>query len=272
MSWPAFYYYSEPGAPLTYLDLGRPISDVFMVPTRSRVDAIGGDGGCYHQLNGGGARVTIRRERLSDATTERSLRNMEDHLMRGGRVAFSWDHAKTWAGYGTGGLTRGDALCRTLGNAFTSWSSAGALAVGDEVVIESPNPEMKREINTVSAITSGQITLGTAAAFTYVQRHFVRYRHFYPALYMPESELGRSILTGDRNLNWALDLRLAIDPRILAVSLHTDTPTGDLLADVSDIIGHQKWTLEDLVASARASSSPSASYASTYRDSLFGRR
>jgi hypothetical protein len=260
---PAFYYYPNPGGRLVVVDWGRPISDVFMVPGRVRVDALGGDMVPHHRLGPGSARVNIRRERFTNAALERQLRTMEDHLMRGGRVGFSWDHAKTWAAYGTGGLTQGDTLCYTFGTSFARWSASGALSSGDEIVIESCNPEMKREVNTVSSITGGQISLGAVATYTFEMRHFVRYRWFYPALYLPQDQLGRSLITGDRNVNWTFAAELAIDPRILAVGLdgyehEVATPTlpDSMGADLGlggtgeSFAQSSALTLDDLLATA----------------------
>lgn len=230
---PSFYYYPTTPGPLKVVDLGVTIADLFLTPNRARVDAFGGDMRVSSRLGPASARVTIRKERFTSRSVERELRNVEDHLIRGGRVGFSWDHAKTWAAYTSGPLVTGGTIAYTGGNAYTSWSASATLASGDEIAIESPNPEMIREINSVSSLnSSGDITLGAAATFTWSYRKLVRWRWFFPALYLPQDQLGRSIVTSDRGLNFNLDCELAVDMRVYSLGLD-----GEIDIDVGKFSG-----------------------------------
>lgn len=258
---PAFYLYPEEAGPLKVVDFGQSISDCYLVPTRRRTDAIGGDGVARSMLGAGGGKVTIRRERSSLRATERAWRNVEDHLLRGGRVGFSSDHAKTWAGFLNAFPTQGDTLLYTGGNVFTSWSASAALVSGDELVIESPNPEMKREVTTFSSINSSyQVTIGSALWFTYAAGALVRWRSFWPALYLAQDQLNKSIVTSDHGINYTLQVELTVDPAIYAPAQLGGVAGGvlggispELLAGTTAPVGHTLATLEGLLAGGTGS-------------------
>lgn len=254
---PCIYYYPNTPGPLKVVDFGSPIADLFLTPNRVRVDAFGGDMRVSSRLGPASARVTIRKERFTNRTLERELRNVEDHLIRGGRVGFSWDHAKTWAAYTSGPLVTGGTIAYTGGNAYASWSSSATLGSGDEIAIESPNPEMIREINTVSSLnSSGDITLGTAASFTWSYRKMVRWRWFFPALYLPQDQIGRSVIVGDRGLNFSLDMELAVDMRVYSLGLDGDIEidagkfSGVGLGDTTAKLDSYTRTLDQALADA----------------------
>lgn len=270
---PAFYLYPEASGPLKVVDFGQSISDCYLVPTRRRTDAVGGDGVARSLLGPGGAKVTIRRERSALRSTERAWRNVEDHLIRGGRVGFSWDHSKTWAGFLNAYPTQGNTLLYTDGNAFTSWSSSAALASGDELVIESPNPELKREVTTFSSINSAnQITIGSALWYTYAAGAMVRWRSFWPALYLAQDQLNKSIVTSDHGINYTLQVELTVDPAIYAPASAGGLDIN-ILAGPTDPIGHARMSLEDMLGRGGSSGSvvSSRSGAAMF-DKLYGSR
>ena len=226
MGYPTFYYYKEERGPLTVVSFGRPISDVYQTPMRERADAVGGNGSPVHRVGAALATVTIRRERCTDLALVRQWRDVEDHLLAGGRVGFSWDHAKTWAAYASGPLVIGQTIAYTYGNAFTAWSSSAALANGDELAIEEPNPYGRRRTATVSSVTAGQVSLGEAFGNDFEHGCMVRYHRFWPSLYLPEELIRRTRITSDRGLIFGLDLTLAVDPAILQRATWDGTPAG----------------------------------------------
>jgi hypothetical protein len=216
---PYFYLYYTDDGPLTAHDFGRNISDCYPLPTRARADSYGGTGIVSSVLGPAAMRVVIRRDRTSDASLVRMWRNVEDHLLAGGRVGFSWNHAKTWAGWISGTWPeQGDTLLYTGGNAFSVWSASAALAAGDEIVIEQGNPAGRREVTTYSAINaSNQMTIETAMRNTFDdQRPMVRYAGFFPALFLPQDQLNRLRISSDRGITWELDLELEVDQGIFS--------------------------------------------------------
>ena len=253
MGSPTFYYYAEDRAPLTVLSFStRVISDLFASPSRVRVDAVGGAGSPVHRLGPAIGTVTIRRERCSDASLVRSWRNLEDHLLNGGRVGFSYDHAKTWAGYASGPIVIGQTIAYTFGNAFSAWSSSATFASGDELIIEEPNPYGRRYYTTASSISSGQITMGSSFGMDFSNGCMVRYARFWPSLYLPDELIPRQRISSDHGLLFGLDLTLAVDPGILQRATWEGQPWGGPslgLRGASDGAGSAGYSLEGVLGS-----------------------
>lgn len=265
---PYFYVYYTDAGPLTAHDFGRSISDLYPRPVRARVDARGGDGAVSSAVGPAGMRVVVRRERTSDQALVRAWRNVEDHLLVGGRVGFSWDHARTWAGYGSSPPTQGDTVLYTGGNAFSSWSVSAALSASDEIVVETPNPEGRREYTTVSAITGGRITVPSVLN-TYTAKPLVRWAGFYPALFLPEDQLDRLRISGDRNITWNLDFELEVDARIFTAAERSGILSGGLDLRSSTVkpgsVGRSLEGMLSAGSSVAGSRAGSAVFANLYR-------
>ena len=225
---PTFYVYYDDAGALTVHDFGRNISDSYPMPTRRRTDSYGGTGLVSSMVGSASMRVMIRRERTSDQSLVRVWRNVEDHLLAGGRVGFSWNHAKSWAGYATQ-PTAGDNLLYTGGNAFAPWSASAALASGDEIALETANPEGRREYTTVSSISvSRLITVGTSVLRTCESKTLVRWAGFFPVLFLPEDQLNKLRVTGDRGITWDLNLELEVDPAVYTLADSSSNGPGSL--------------------------------------------
>jgi len=236
---------------LEVLDFASMFSDLQETDLWRRIDSRGGDGRVQSYFEGGNQRIRLVKERFRSNTIERMLRSMSSHLGRGGRVGFSLDHAKSWAAYTTGGLSRGDTIVYTGGNAFRAWSASAVIAASDEIVIESPNPEALREIQSVTALGGGtQITISRGAIYTYSLPKMVRWRDFYPALFLPEDQISKPFLTHDRRLNWTLDITLEVDLAIITAGYSDGIAVSEYaLGQVGDVLGHTKATLDSLLAS-----------------------
>lgn len=270
MANPYFYLYYTDAGPLTSHDFGRSISDLFPRPVRARVDSRGGDGAVSSAVGPAGMRVVVRRERTSDQSLVRMWRNVEDHLLIGGRVGFSWDHSKTWAGFASS-PTQGDSLLYTGGNAFSAWNSSAALAAGDEIVIETPNPEGRREYTTVTSITGGQISV-PAVSNTFAMKALVRWSGFFPALYLPEDQLERLRISSDRNITWNLDFELEVDQRILVYAAKSGG-IGSLDLRARGVKpGSAGRSLEGMLSSAGSGSIAGSRPGSAMFDRLYGGR
>ena len=252
MSTPYLYWYPDSSGSLEMLDFGAAFSDLQEFDLWRRVDSRGGDGRVQSYFEGGGQRVRLVRERFRSNTIERALRALSAHLGRGGRVGFSLDHAKTWAAYTSGALSRGDTMVYTGGNAFRAWNSNAVIAASDEIVIESPSPEALREIQSVSSLSGGvHITISRGAFYTYSLPKMVRWRDFYPALFLPAELLGTPFLTHDRRMNWTFDITLEVDPAIISAGYTNNMALlSELdLASDSDVNGHTKSSLDMIVKS-----------------------
>lgn len=208
MGQPRFYYYPDETGSLEVIDLGEGLSDLQETSAAIATDTYAADGKAYRSFQRDTFEVRIVLERFGTpgvSSLERKLQNLQSHLQRGGWVGFSRDHAKAWASIRSGAASRGDTIFYTGGSGFLSWSSSATLAAGDEVVIESAPPDSRREISTVSALSSGgDVSLGTALVYTYDGHPIIRWRDFYPTLRLAAGNL-RPIVTHDHRRNWTLD-------------------------------------------------------------------
>lgn len=208
MGQPRFYYYPDETGSLEIIDLGEGLSDLQETPGAIATDTYAADGKAYRSFQRDTFEVRIVLERFGTpgvSSLERKLLTLQSHLQRGGWVGFSRDHAKAWASMRSGAASRGDTIFYTPGSGFTSWSSSGTLAAGDEVVIESAPPDSRRELSTVSSLSSGgDVTLGAGLIYSYDGHPLIRWRDFYPTLRLAAGNL-RPIVTHDHRRNWTLD-------------------------------------------------------------------
>lgn len=212
---PAIYWYPDPRGTLETIDFGdvgeNELSDIQEFPGAEVRDARGGDQTQRRTFLGETFRVRIILERfgpVGQSSLERDLAALQVHLDRGGRIGFSGDHAKTWAVMPAGAPSRGDATIYTPTPPFSAWSSSGAIAAGDEVVIEQGNPDPKREIQLVDTTTSARITLDRGLRWTFSAPPVVRWRDFYPVLRRPKDQVGRPLVSHDHRVNFTLDMTL----------------------------------------------------------------
>jgi len=237
------WYYPDSSGTLEEIDFGsEDISSVIEMPERDVRDSHS-IGGAFHRTNlGAGLKVRLVCERFSGLTDAgkklaRALSSLEAHLSRGGLMAFSADRDNAWMGVMEGTLLpqRGDTTLTTFGgnllSVFTATGTAASLAAGDELFLESFNPTMNREQLLVTSETGGVITLdtsdGTAVRYDYQdqQTAIVRDRNFYPALRLPESQVGRQHLITDHRHTWTWDITLELD----YLAIESLIPAADVL-------------------------------------------
>ena len=174
-------------------------------------------GGMFRQLYGDWRRVIVLRQHIrpGDATEKpvlQSLRSLQSHLIAGHSVGIAVAPEKAFGAF-TVGYPRGTSTIGIPSNAYAGWSSLSSLAVGDEVVVQSPSPEGAREVMQIQAIVAVGATF--AVTFTRGFRYdhpgplFVRYRTFYPHLKLPDDQLETPILT-TASRGKTFDLRLEL--------------------------------------------------------------
>lgn len=220
---PTFYYYPDPDAGVVTVDLGEGLSDLIETPITDARDARGMDWIASRVVLGGGLAIRIGLERFGGPATsslERQLRTLESHLQRGGLCGFSRDSAKAWASVADVQQTSGGSTWTGLtGSLFKSFSSAAALASGDEIVIETAAPEHQREYNTAGAavaVGDTTVTLGTALRYTFGPGSILRWRDFWPVLRLPADGLSRTFIGNDHRRNFTLDITLEYAPAYVA--------------------------------------------------------
>ena len=176
-------------------------------------------GGMRRQLYGDWRRVVITRQHLrpeiaDEAEAIRGLRSLQSHLLAGFSIGVAVDTTAAWGGFTVSGAPRGTSLIGVLANTYSPWSSAGDVAVGDEIVLQSRSPvgarEVHRAANVISGTSGGKIiTLQRPTYYDHTGSIFVRRRTFYPHLKMPEDQLETPIVTSSSN-GQTFDFRLEL--------------------------------------------------------------
>lgn len=252
MGLPTFYWYPDTTGTLQKTALTRTVSTIDLRPTRQRMAPKAGDGSPRPAAWDAGMRVRITRERGVTAAQVREFMALEVHLKLGRPVGFTLDTAKSWAAwYVLYKMERGLSSVFTGGNAFSAWEGSAALASGNELAIESANPEGLYEERAMSSInSSNDITLSETMLYTRTLGGLVRHKHFFPALRLPDDQMDRPILTSEHGLTWTLDLELETDPAILSAGYddyYGTEPITHVLAGSTDLAVHGKLTLGGLL-------------------------
>ena len=211
MSTPRFYYYPDPSGSLEALDLGEEVTTIQETPLMQAEDAYGGDGKFFRSVLLTGYRVRITLERFGQPGTsslERDLMTMQSHLQRGGLVGFSRDHAKTWGTLAASPCMRGDTILYHSGQGFAPWSPSAALAADDELIVEDTAGQ-RDYTYLLGAPNTNALPLASGLKHSYGSTTpLLRWRDFYPVLYLPSSQLGRSFMSHDGRRTWTMDLTL----------------------------------------------------------------
>lgn len=176
-------------------------------------------GGMRRQLYGDWRRVVLTRQHLrpvvaSEAEALRGLRSLHSHLIAGYSIGLAVGSTAAWGGFTIAGAPRGTALIGVPGNTYSVWGGAGAIAVDDEIILQSQSPNGAREVHRVSAVSvlgSGTtlITLSRGTRYDHNGSIFVRKRTFYPHLKMPDDQLDTPIITSSSR-GQTFDLRLEL--------------------------------------------------------------
>lgn len=217
---PRFYIYpDDAGTELRTLAMNEPctVLDVQPVVAADSAAALGRQ--VYRTAYAHCFAVRIVFERFhdeADGERERKLRLMLSHLARGGWVAFSHDHARTWATRCTTAPGNGDLSLATAGQLFSGLSGSAAIGQYDHLIVQSPATYAKWEKVEVSTFTLGTGAITLSAANVIGLDHFddtlVRWEGFFPRLVLPPgADVSRALVDEYRN-TWTLDLTLWTQP------------------------------------------------------------
>ena len=261
----AFYYYPEGNTALEKIALNARITR--LDPTTKAVveDAYGGDGHFSRSFMGVRRRVRIAIDRVSLLTTNgkadhRAIQGLLSHLRRGGACGFTADTTKAVAIFPAGGWNVNQEILYTAGNAFYSWESAAAFAIGDEVVVESAPIFGVEEYGYLSSAAATQPNLTDKLNHDYAPMYaMARWHRFYPALRLPADALDAPLLTNEHGIGWNLDIELEVDPAVHLlnyVAPESSDMTGSIglaatLARTTDGPGAGRFTLDNLLERTR---------------------
>lgn len=214
------YWTPQGSTAVQSIDLGTNVSLLTDVPTRSVLDALPSWGVPLRHDLGGSRTVVVEKRAITDAATIRALRSLTTHLQSGGSIAFCLDSDKLWGAWLDVSPTSGDTtLSHTSGSEFQSLE-LGSLAVGDEMTIESPAPELLREWVSVGATVATAAT-GTTLSGAVLQTMqtapaFARYADFYPVLRLPAAQAAADLTPNDYRRHWTWRVELVEYPGDLA--------------------------------------------------------
>jgi len=268
MANPSFWYFAGGSYTdeVTEIQFGGPLSELSWVPIRDRRSGWTLAGSMRSVVNTGRLRVTISLGPFNDSGSMQylahQLESMSAHLERGEPVSFAADRNKAFAAGLSLGVNPGDTSLIHTDNLFEEYGGSIALAANDILCIESPNPEHKREYCRVDdplALTANSLTLADAIRYEYNELPvMVRHRDFFPVLYMPEQELGKSIVTWDHRLTFSLDVTLETSPDDLAAlgwdpyDLDAATKIGAPPAGLIDSGAGKGYSLQESIRRSRS--------------------
>jgi hypothetical protein len=203
------WYWPDATGSAEVIDLGTGVSrlEELTDPAIDESESVYGDIATAHLR--GRLRYRIALERFSGSTSAgqslaRALSSFQAHYDRGGTFGFSLDKDKAYAAFSEKAPNRGDTAVR-LAQVYAYYASA-AIAASDELIVQSANPDARREWATVGVISGASLTFGAGLIYTHTGRVFVRYRDFVPVLRRPPSAAGASILSQEQRRTYTLDL------------------------------------------------------------------
>lgn len=266
MGFPRFYWYPAEGyiAPWTSgsgdvikVDIDEPISDIQLSMKRTANDSITYSMKKHRRHFKPYIEVRVIHERFNDDALARELYSMESHLQKGNHVGFSADRTKTWASWcgsvgavlGDDVIDQGDSSFNVWGspvegsngrcNIFKHWESAGNIATGDVVQTDGTLPSFHHEELVINSSTSlgstsrdGVVHVDSThtghVRYNYSAGSVVRYRDFFPYLCLPQSSVGKPILTQDHRITYTFDAIFHYYPGWMGITQRvTDPPTGN---------------------------------------------
>ena len=222
MGLPTIYFYPDSSGTLETITFEENLSDLQVEPIREVSDAVTLSGAMFRRHYASRLAVRIVLENYTSKSFWYKMESLSAHLERGAPIGFSLDHAKTWAGFlhSGGSAARGDAGPFLLpgasgasnGNSFYAWNNSGTLVEDDMVCISNGNPEGFREYVDLDSLGTSTATLKRGLLYSYASRPILfRWRDFFPALKLPQNQMGSPIVTSNHRIGYTLDLRLGED-------------------------------------------------------------
>tara|TARA_Y100001972_G_scaffold96389_1_gene118884 strand:- start:105 stop:959 length:855 start_codon:yes stop_codon:yes gene_type:complete len=218
---------------LIKVDIDEPISDLQYSMKRDATDSISMMTRKHRYHRKPYIEVRVILDRFTDDALARELYSMESHLQKGGYCGFSADRDKSWLSWigdasdhtGTEVLAPGTASFNVnskpvigsdkFANKFAHWESGASVTSGDVLHFDGILHRFNHEELEVASSTLsnsspfGKLTMAASHSgfnrYSYEQGAIVRFRDFWPALCLPENQVGRPIITHDHRINYTFD-------------------------------------------------------------------
>jgi len=240
------WYYPDPASTVVEIDLGEDISDLQKNGTviQSASESIAG--AIFTSQTSARSVVRIVNERFTSYALARQLETLENHLRRGGSIAFAEDSDRAVAGYLKLSLpASGVTAIEIQGKPWPYETAADFATLNNEAVIQSASPRYLRELVTVSAESGDEFTI-SPLVYDYSEEPWVLFRHrgFWPLLRLPIGSRNQKMLTHDHRISWTFDAQLEehvagldIFSGVADEQVITNTPFGGVVSStVPEII------------------------------------
>lgn len=217
-----FYWFPDASGTIETLELSQTLKTDITELQEGEAGIVAGSitasGTHYRLLLGMQYPISIRIDKVSfnSEATRRKLRNMLNHLNRGGYVGFAGDTDKAWGSFVAippGGPARG--ATSIVGLQRQAWYSATAsLASGDPIVIETGAPaHLVEETTTTATVANSATSIACASILTTVLAPcHVRHRDFYPILLMTPEVIGQALkITSAQRIYYDISLEFIYD-------------------------------------------------------------
>ena len=217
------YYYPGGAGQLRDINLGEPLS--LLEPQRviGRADTVSYSGRRYSSITSGTIRARFVLDRFSLLTSAgallyRSLMSLEAHLQAGGMLLITGDSTKAFVAQLASTPSPQQTSLYDEGQIY-GWLP-GSLSAGDVIITEPSYPDTFSEHLAIdSRSAAGVIALSNSQGVRYeytTEPVIIREQHTYPAMKLPDDQIGRSIVTNDRGITATLDFTLELDRNALA--------------------------------------------------------
>lgn len=229
------WYHPKSGGLVAEVDVGGPLSslDDWAAPVPIGDETADGREFSITTITPTLVQLTI--EKFDDAVLYRRLKVLEGWLQRGGTCALADDAAKAVAGYLVTSPARGDTALTLGAQPWSTYNPSAALAADDEIVLETGQPVVRRELTKLSAVSGSSLTISPGAILDYVDEPWVlaRYRGFFPSLRLPRGSRSRQLLTTERRVVHTFSATLEVVPYAYGVfaGIGSETIIGSSYTD-----------------------------------------
>lgn len=235
MADPKFIFWPYGSGTRTFVDMGEPISDLQITPTRRVADSKALSGRVVRTNLTSGLNVRIVDERFTSREKFRQLSRLINHLEQGYACAFARDPDNAYGHQVRTAVRNSSSVRIEAPNYFHDWTSTGGShlfpAVDDEVVLETGPWRGVREYFRVTSVSvsTGYLDIGLDHRIRgiYDNAAILRHSDFWPVLRLPAGAVGSpSLLTHDHRISYTLDLPLEFQSDAIEVAAQDIQPAG----------------------------------------------
>jgi hypothetical protein len=205
----AFFFYPEPGAALSTIDLGRRATAIEEWEVRDQEVSRAMSGATSRIVYTAYNRVNVQIDLFGDFNKVVQLETFVNYMRSGGYCSFTEDTAACYAGFATIRPKHGASNVFTHQNLFSDFGDTYAGASGDYIVVQSPSPRMIRETVRISSAAARNFGLANTLRrdFTNESWVLIKDRRFWPWLRLEPGTLNGPIVSPNQHrVTWNIEL------------------------------------------------------------------